>query len=296
MNSHAEQLNLKIEKGNSTLGNIAKTFFTTENKSTELPITLNSIYNENCLVTMARMPDNFLDMTITSPPYDDMRSYDGNNILQFKSIAQELYRITQEGGVVVWVIGDQTTKGNESGTSFVHALYFKEIGFNLFDTMIYAKKPRGAVGNNKTYWQAFEYMFVLSKGTPKTINLICDRENKDSRNGDSGTKRLHDGTLYKHNRGGYSKFGRRTNIWKYNVGKGHSTKDPVAFEHPAIFPEALARDHILSWSNEGDIIYDPFLGSGTTAKMCLINDRNYIGSEINSKYVEIAHKRILSCL
>ena len=238
------------------------------------------------------MPDNFLDMTITSPPYDDMRSYKGKSAIEFAKIAESLFKVTKEGGVVVWVIGDQTKNGNESGTSFKQALYFKEIGFNLFDTMIYLKKPRGACGNNKTYWQTFEYMFVFSKGQPKTINLLCDRENKESRSGDRGTKRLYDGTLFNHNREGYGKYGRRTNVWEYNVGKGHSTKDEIAFKHPAIYPEQLVEDHIVSWSNEGDLVYDPFMGSGTTAKVCKLLKRSYIGSEINGEYVEYAKQRL----
>lgn len=253
---------------------------------------LNYIYEEDCLDTMSLMPDNFLDMTITSPPYDDMRHYKGNNIIQFKVIADSLYRVTKEGGVVVWVIGDQTKNWSESGTSFEQALYFKAVGFNLFDTMIYLKKPRGACGNNKSYWQTFEYMFVFSKGKPKTINLIYDRENKDARKGDSGTKRLHDGSLFKHDRGGYGKFGRRTNVWEYNVGKGHSTKDEIAFKHPAIYPEKLVEDHLVSWTNSGDLVYDPFMGSGTTAKVCKIKKRKFIGSEINSEYVKYAWERL----
>jgi len=255
-------------------------------------IKLNTIFNENCLETMARMPDGFIDMTVTSPPYDDMRKYSGNTFSEFEKIAKELFRVTKKGGVVVWVIGDQTTKGNETGTSFRHALYFKEIGFNLFDTMIYLKPPRGACGNNKTYWQTFEYMFVLSKGTPKTINLIKDRENVEAREGDTGTKRLFDGTLSKRKRSGYDKFGRRTNVWEYYIGKGHSASDNFAYEHPAIFPEKLARDHIITWSNKKDIVYDPFMGSGTTAKMAILNGRNYVGSELFNKYCEIARKRL----
>ena len=196
-------------------------------------------------------------------------------------------------GLVVWVIGDQTIKGNETGTSFSHALYFRnEVGFNLFDTMIYQKPPRGAVGNNKTYWQSFEYMFVLSKGLPKTINLLKDRENKDARNGDTSTKRLTNGNLEAVSRPGYKKMGRRTNVWQYLIGKGHSTKDSIAFQHPAIFPESLARDHILSWSNKGDIVYDPFMGSGTTAKMAQTTGRRWLGSEISKDYCEIAIKRL----
>lgn len=254
-------------------------------------IEINKNYNESNLETMARMPDNFIDLTVTSPPYDNLRQYNGYSF-DFESVAKELYRVTKQGGVVVWVVGDATVKGSETGTSFRQALYFKEIGFDLFDTMIYAKPPRGAVGNNKTYWQTFEYMFVLSKGKPKTINLIIDRKNKESREGDNGTKRIENGELLKVKRGGYSEYGRRTNIWEYGIGKGQSTKDNIAFKHPAIFPEQLANDHIISWSNEGDLVYDPFMGSGTTAKMSILNNRNWVGSEISSEYCNIIDERV----
>ncbi len=260
--------------------------------STAHNIAANNIYNECCLKTMSFMNSDYIDLVITSPPYDNMRKYSGNTFNQFEKIAKELYRIVANGGVVVWVVGDQTIKGNESGTSFRQALYFKDIGFNLFDTMIYQKTPRGAVGSNKTYWQTFEYMFVLSKGEPKTINLIMDRENKDARNGDVSNKRMFDGSLQAVKRKGYSKTGRRTNIWQYLIGKGHSASDNIAHNHPAIFPEKLAHDHILSWSNENDIVYDPFIGSGTTAKMALLNKRKYIGSEISKEYYNIAKDRI----
>jgi len=263
---------------------------------------INKIYNESCLKTMAKMPDGFIDLTVTSPPYDDLRSYNnhvkGNKAklngysFPFENIAQELFRVTKQGGVVVWVVGDATIEGDETGSSFRQALYFKECGFKLFDTMIYSKPPRGAVGNNKTYWQSFEYMFIFSKGNPKTINLIKDRKNKEARNGDNGTKRLQNGELLKLWREGYGEFGRRKNIWEYRIGKGHSTGDDIAFGHPAIFPEKLARDHIYTWSNKTDLVYDPMMGSGTVAKMCIIEGRNYLGSEINKDYCVIAKKRI----
>jgi len=264
-------------------------------------ITINKIYNESCLETLRRMPNEFIDLVVTSPPYDDLRTY--NNHLRnksecngytfpFEEIARELYKKMKKGGVVVWVVGDATLEGSETGTSFRQALFFKECGFKLFDTMIYSKPPRGAVGNNKTYWQSFEYMFVLSKGNPNTINLLLDRENKDARNGDTGTKRLKNGELLQLKRGGYGKFGRRTNIWEYNIGKGHSTKDNIAHQHPAIFPEKLARDHILTWSNPDDLVYDPMMGSGTVAKMSVLTNRNFIGSEINLEYCTIAYTRL----
>ncbi len=252
---------------------------------------LNQIRNENCIDTMKLMDTEFVDLVVTSPPYDEMREYEGYKLEGFAQIASELYRVLKKGGVVVWVIGDQTVKGNESGTSFRQALYFKEIGFNLFDTMIYLKPPRGAVGNNRTYWQSFEYMFVFSKEQPKTINLIKDRKNKETRKGDTGTKRLANGSLHQHSRGGYEEYGRRTNVWTYTIGNGHSASDKIAHQHPAIFPEKLAQDHIRSWSNKGDLVYDPFIGSGTVALMAELNGRNYLGSEINPNYCKIAKER-----
>ena len=253
---------------------------------------LDKVYNADCLDLMAKMPNDFIDAVVTSPPYDDMRSYEGNSGLDFVAVAKSLYRVVKPGGVVVWVIGDQVKNGDESGTSFTHALLFKETGFKLFDTMIYQKPCRGAMGNNQTYWQSFEYMFVLSKDTPKTINLLMDRPNKEARSGDHGNKRLHDGTLKPMDRGGYGKYGRRTNIWRYVNGNGHSASDKYAKGHPAIFPEALAADHIASWSNPGDIIFDPFCGSGTTAKMAVLANRRFIASDIVDKYCRIASKRI----
>ena len=253
---------------------------------------LGVIHNEKCQDTMSKLPDGFVDLVVTSPPYDDLRKYSGCGFDDFEGVAQSLFRVVKDGGVVVWVVADQTKNGSESGTSFRQALYFKEIGFNLFDTMIYQKPPRGAVGNNKTYWQSFEYMFVFSKGKPKCINLICDRENKDARVGDKSTKRLFDGSKKKVSRSGYGKFGRRTNVWQYLIGKNHSTKDEVAFSHPAIFPEKLAADHIKSWSNEGDVVYDPFNGSGTTTKMAKVLNRKWLGSEVHNEYCQIANQRI----
>ena len=255
---------------------------------------INKIYNEDCLDTIKRIPNESVDLILTSPPYDDMRTYEGNDFAfhKFKKIADNLYHLIRIGGVIVWIVGDQTIKGNETGSSFRQALYFKDIGLNLFYTMIYKKSPQGAVGNNKTYWQSFEYMFILSKGTPTTINLIKDRENVDARKPYRNTSRQKDGSLKSMTLPAQEKFGRRLNVWEYRTGKGHTTKDKIAFEHPAVFPEDLAKDHIISWSNEGDIVYDPFMGSGTTAKMCIELNRNWIGSEVSEEYCNIAHQRI----
>ena len=253
---------------------------------------LNKVYNENCLDTMARMGDNFIDLTVTSPPYDKLRDYKGYSF-DFESIAKELYRVTKNGGVVVWVVGDSTVNGSETGSSFKQALYFKEIGFNLHDTMIYMKDGMAFPDANR-YYNVFEYMFILSKGDLKKFNPISDRKNKYAGQTKHGKERNKDGTMRDPSCLGriMKLFGVRFNIWSYSTGKGNSTKDDIAFEHPAIFPEKLAADHIISWSNEDDIVYDPMSGSGTTCKMALLLKRNYIGSEVSEEYCRIIEARL----
>lgn len=249
---------------------------------------LNKIYNESNLDTMKRMPDNFVDLTVTSPPYDGLRTYNGYSF-PFEEIAQELYRVTKKGGVLVWVVSDATIEGSESGTSFRQALYFKEIGFNLHDTMIYDKgfaKFPDAV----RYGQSFEYMFVLSKGVPKTFNPI-KTESTQAGNKKEVTDREKNGDTKK-SKATINEYKTERNVWLIDSGFNRSSKDELAFEHPAIFPENLAKLHIVSWSNEADIVYDCFGGSGTTAKMAHLMKRNWILSEISSEYVQIAEKRI----
>ena len=261
----------------------------------KLPI--NQIVCGDCLEVMKDWPDGCVDLVVTSPPYDDLRDYKGYSF-EFEGIAQQLYRITKDGGVVVWVVADKTVNGSETGTSFKQALYFMKIGFNLHDTMIYEKSGCSFPETNR-YYPIAEYMFILSKGTPKTINLISDRintyageyvarENADRQKDGSLTPN----TAYKNE---YNKkvkqFGVRYNIWKYSVGKGNTTKDDV-FAHPAIFPEKLAADHILSWSNSGDIVLDPMSGSGTTVKMANLLSRRYIGIDISPEYCQIAEDRL----
>lgn len=242
---------------------------------------LNEIYNENCLDTMSRMKDNFIDLTVTSPPYDNLRTYNGYSF-DFESIAKELFRVTKEGGVVVWIVGDETIKGNETGTSFKQALFFKEIGFNLHDTMIWNKQGFSAVGSLKVrYAPVFEYMFIFSKGKLKTFNPIKDRKNKHFNKLISKSKRQTDGTIKKGKSYISKEYGQRFNVWDC-FPQGNKTN------HPAPFPEKLVNDHIESWSNEGDIVYDSFMGSGTTAKMSILNNRNYIGSEISKEYCKIS--------
>lgn len=256
---------------------------------------LNKIYNENCIETMNKMKPDFIDLTVTSPPYDGLRTYNGYSF-DFETIARELYRVTKPGGCVVWVVGDAVVKGSETGTSFRQALYFMECGFRLHDTMLYEKNgtsfPARRDGNR--YSQIFEYMFVFSKGSPSKAKLICDKANRWAGWTTFGKAKVRtvNGELKEREIKPIPDFSPRNNIWKYNTGKGYSTKDDIAFGHPAIFPEQLAIDHILSWSDEGDIIYDPFMGSGTTDKSAMINNRNYIGSELSEEYCKIIKERL----
>ena len=246
---------------------------------------LNTIYNENCLDTMKRMPDNFIDLTVTSPPYDNLRTYKGF-VFPFEEIARQLYRVTKVGGVIVWVVGDATIKGSETGTSFRQALFFMDCGFRLHDTMIYHKSTPPLTHNR--YEQHFEYMFVFSKGKPNVFNPIL--ENKIYRRINvTSFGREKDGSFDIGSRS-ESTTKIKSNVWKVFAGGGAS--DRIASKHPAIFPEQLANDHIISWSNEGNLVFDPFMGSGTTAKMAILNKRNYIGSEISAEYCEIIQKRL----
>ncbi len=248
---------------------------------------LEKIYNEDCLITMGNMHDNYVDLVITSPPYDNIRNYKGYQF-EFEKIAKELFRILKTGGILIWVVADATIEGSETGTSFKQALYFKKIGFRIHDTMIYYKNnPMPQTGNR--YHQHFEYMFALSKGSPKTFNPITEPTKYQ---GLANMKnRGKNGTL------NYEKVERTTekkvgNVFFYSIGGGISTKDKIAYNHPAIFPEKLVADQINTWTNENDLVYDPFMGSGTTAKIAHLLNRKWIGSEISREYVEIANKRL----
>jgi site-specific DNA-methyltransferase (adenine-specific) len=266
-------------------------------------IQLDKIYNEDCLITLSKIDDNVIDLTVTSPPYDDLRTYN-NHIsgkktefngysFDFENIAKELYRTTKEGGIVVWVVGDSTEKGSETGTSFRQALFFKEVGFKIHDTMIYMKNNFSNPSSNR-YHQIFEYMFILSKGKPKTFNSIKDRKNiYGGQIGSWGknTSRQVDGTMVERKKKVIEEYGQRYNVWTYKTSK-NGQEDEIAYQHPAIFPIQLVKDHIISWTNIGDVIFDPFMGSGTTAKAAVQTDRKFIGSEISKEYYEICNKRL----
>ena len=263
---------------------------------------INQIYNQSCITGMQEMDENMVDLCVTSPPYDDLRTYNDSSKWDFevfKEVAQGLYRVMKVGGVIVWVVGDAVIKGSETGSSFRQALYFMDLGFKLHDTMIYEKNgtafPARRDGNR--YSQLFEYMFILSKDSkPKTANLICDKPNKwagwQPWGKSGGTMRSKDGTLVERQQKPTPDFSPRNNIWKYNTGKGYTTKDDFAFEHPAMYPELLAQDHIMTWSNEDDLVLDPFMGAGTTAVISKDTNRNFIGFEIDESYYNVSQRRL----
>jgi site-specific DNA-methyltransferase (adenine-specific) len=263
----------------------------------------NNIFNLDCLDGMRQLPDNTVDLTVTSPPYDSIRVYNGFSF-DFESIAKELYRVTKPGGVVVWVVGDATKNGSESGTSFRQALYFKEIGFNLHDTMIFQKTNYVPLTHNR-YEQAFEYMFILSKGKPKTFNPLkvpCKTVGNPihRKQGYNGAAKETGAAMRRNNTRDeitvVKSEKNKSNIWEYTIGGGASSKDKIAFQHPAIFPEQLALDHILSWSNPGELVMDIFSGSGTTAKMAALNSRDFIAFELSADYCSIAEQRLKDAL
>lgn len=240
----------------------------------------------DCLDVMRNhITSESIDLTVTSPPYDNLRTYNGYSF-DFENVAKELYRVTKQGGVVVWVVADQTINGSETLTSFKQVLFFQSLGYSV-ETMIYEIAGTGAKGSNDYYWQSFEYMFVLSKGKIKTSNRIADIKNANAgkQRGFSPKSSLI-GSRVDRLCVINPEFSIRPNVWRYAVGQN----DPTL--HPAPFPEKLAQDHILSWSNPNDMVFDPFLGSGTTGKMAILNQRNFIGCDISSEYVEIARQRI----
>ena len=251
----------------------------------------NKIILGDCLQIMKLFEDNSIDLVVTSPPYDKLRNYNGYSF-NFEGIVKELFRVIKEGGIIVWVVGDATINGSETGTSFIQALYFMEVGFNLHDTMIFQKRNPIPQIYRKRYNNVFDYMFVFSKGEVITHNPImidCLHAGLEL-----------NGTTYKN----YSMNNQKRkkmanpvksqkikgNIWEYVVGK--NKEDQEAKGHPAPFPCKLAEDHILSWSNEGDVVLDPLCGSGTTCKVAKLLGRAYIGIDISEEYCKIAENRL----
>jgi DNA modification methylase len=261
---------------------------------------INRIYNESCITGMQKMDEECVDLVVTSPPYDNLREYNNSsswNFDVFIEVAFELTRVLKPGGIIMWNVGDAVVDGSETGSSFRQALHFKDdCGLRLHDTMLYQKPSAAYPAGDKSlrYSQVFEYCFILSKGKPKTVNLIRDKPNAwaGTRSWGNATSRLASGELKKADdkTKPIKDVGIRDNIWRINNGAGFGQKNSLAYKHPATMPAELARDHILSWSNEGDLVLDPFSGSGTTARMAFQAERNYIGFEIDEEYYKLAQQ------
>ncbi len=262
----------------------------------------NQIYNQNCIEGMNAMNAESVDLCITSPPYDDLRTYNDSSKWDFnvfQDVAQALTRVLKPGGVIMWNVGDSTINGSETGSSFRQALYFMEsCGLKLHDTMIYEKTGSAYCSGPKSvrYTQIFEYCFILSKGKPKTINLIQDKPNKWAgiTSWGNAKTRKKDGDMHDPGRKSnpIREFGVRTNIWRIKNSGGFGQSSKESYKHPATMPEELAQDHIITWSNPGDLIIDPFMGSGTTAAMAIQTERNYIGFEIDDEYYKLCQSRL----
>lgn len=245
---------------------------------------MNQIFNEDCLKTMERLDDESIDLVITSPPYDNLRTYNGFTF-DYQSVAKSLFKVLKNGGVIVWIVGDATIKGSESGTSFKQALAFMSEGFNLHDTMIWRKTNPMPKVKTSRYFDVFEYMFIFSKGKPKTFNPIMQTTKLGGKVYDSTVKQITTGKSRVHKKFVLNNERYKDNIWEFAIAQNKT-------EHPAVFPEKLVEDHVTSWSNEDDLVYDPFMGSGTTALVCQKLGRNWLGSEISEEYCSIAMKRI----
>ena len=257
----------------------------------------NKIFKGDAAKVLKKFPDNSVDFIVTSPPYSDLYLYGGSADYDFDTIARELYRVLRFGCAMVWVEGSVTRLFVESDAPFIHALRFRDIGFKRLDTMIYQKKGFGKPEpeHRKRYVQNFEYMFVLTKGLLNKWHPIKDRKNTCAGMRHTGrTIRQKDGTLKTNKREVlyYREYGLRMNVWQYQNAYGHGTRDRIAYEHPSTFPEKMVKDHILSWSDEQDLVLDPFMGSGTTAKMALLNKRKFVGIEKEKKYIDITNKRL----
>jgi site-specific DNA-methyltransferase (adenine-specific) len=246
---------------------------------------------------MAGLDEDSIDLTVTSPPYDLLRLYDGFTF-DLPGIVDQLYRVTRIGGAVAWIVCDASKNGAETGTSFAQVMEFQRQGWRLHDTMIYQKSGVSRPGNVR-YHQAFEFMFVFSKGTKPKFRPLQDRANKTAglkRNTKSMTKRDAAGNLtprrVNHKTYITNPHGIRTNIWTYSTGPKQTAPDDLWQQHPAVMPLDLAADHILSWGDPGDTVLDPLAGSGQVPIAADILGREWIAIDCSPRYCYLIEQRL----
>lgn len=235
---------------------------------------------------MSKMDAGSVQLVVTSPPYDNLREYRGFS-WDFEKVAKQIYRILCDGGICCWNVGDSVVDKSETLTSFKQAIYFKEqCGFRVHDTMIYEKTNFANPSSNR-YHQMFEYVFILSKNAVRCFNPIKDKPNIWAGTGTFGINTIgnSDGSRGLRNRNIITEFGMRGNVWR---GKTRGQEEMCqSLPHPAMMPKWLVRDLIISWSNEGDVVLDPFGGSGTTLQEALKLKRNAIAIDCSEEYCEL---------
>lgn len=244
------------------------------------------IYHGDCREILPSLPK--VDLVVTSPPYGSVRDYVRYEGVDTLAVLAELACMLIEGGVIVWNTADQVTEGSETGQSFREALHVMSQGLRLHDTMIYCREGVNFPDANR-YHPAFEYMFVFSKGAPRCFNGIRDRKNKWGGTTVHGTQRERDGRMTVPSQNGslIPDIGLRLNWW---ILKPASTEPTL--DHPARMPISMAQAHVQSWCNAGDLVLDPFMGSGTTLRAAKDLGRKAIGIEICEAYCEIAANRL----
>lgn len=250
-------------------------------------MTSHTIIEGDAATALKTLPNGCVHLGVTSCPYDDLRTYGKEKVSwDFETIAKELYRVLCPGGVLCWNVNDQVVNGGETLTSCKQKIYFVEqCGFRVHDTMIYEKR-NFSHPEKVRYHQVFEYVYVLSKGAPRAFNPIKDKKNATAGcigNLGVNTYTERDGTKSVREKKLTAEYGMRTNVW---MGNTRGQEDMcIPLKHPAMMPKWLARDLILSWSNAGDIVIDPFMGSGTTIQQAEATGRSGIGIEINPEYI-----------
>lgn len=254
---------------------------------------MNCVHLGDCVDGMRGLPESCIPLTVTSPPYGNLRKY-GGHLFDFEAVAQELWRVTAPGGVVVWVVADHVKGGTETGDVCRQQLRFQELGFRAHEKLVMSKSYR-LPQKTRYFGDCLEFALVLSKGKPRSINLLRDKENSTPGQCRRFSQMAPDGrrsvSTKKYTVG---RYGVRGKVWYYPRGGQLTTSDRAAFQQTAPMPVEMARDHIRSWSRPGDLVFDPFLGSGTTAKMALLNDRRYLGYEVHEPYFEIAQRRLVN--
>lgn len=254
---------------------------------------LNEVYCGDCVKLMKLLPDSTIDLVVTSPPYDKIRDYNGSIHFDLHKTGQEIFRVLKSGGIAVMVIQDQTKNFGKSLTSFKTIIdWCDNIGFKLFETIIYRKNGSEGVWWTKRFRVDHEYMPIFLKGKkPQYFNKeplkIPSKHGGKVMTG-SGSRKTNGETQKTVTRAINFKKCRGT-IWNYLMA---GDKNPLKRKHPAVFPDKIPYDFIQCFCPEEGIVLDPFAGSGSTLVMAKKLRRSFIGFDIVPEYCELARERL----